>query len=218
MRWWKKKKKPLSWIEKSTIEVRELGFQLLRELLMPYLVNMVNPGAFQRSWREFLLGELPSYGVAVIEGYAADVVALIQRHYFKRYPVELPHMSEPSPEFLENMEDDSPDAEVPEPDQDKMSDKEYKAAMDRLAERQKLISYRKAVSCALFRSKVSVLTSTLANQTLAGLPTHEESGPRPKRFRGPKSLPYFITQTHRCLFSTSMTQVCCQCLAQNHAN
>jgi hypothetical protein len=115
---------------------------------------MVNPGAFQGSRKDFLLGERASYSAAVAGGYAADALALIQRRYFKRYPVELPHTVEPSPEFLANVDDDAPEVEIPEPNEQNMSEEEYKVALDRLAERRKLVSYRKAVSRTLFTSKV----------------------------------------------------------------
>jgi len=83
---------------------------------------MVNPGVFQGSRKEFLLSERPSYSAAVAEGYAADALAMIQRRYFKRYPVELPHTLEPSPEFLAAVDDNSADIEISMPDQDKISE------------------------------------------------------------------------------------------------
>lgn len=123
---------------------------------------MVNPGVFQGSRKEFLLGERTSYGTAVAGGFAADALALIQRRYFKRYPVELPHTLEPSPEFLATVDDDAPDDEIPVPDQDQMSEEEYRAAVDRLVERQKLVSCRRAVSRALFTSKASILSANIS--------------------------------------------------------
>jgi hypothetical protein len=123
---------------------------------------MVNPGAFQGSRKEFLLGEISSYSAAVAGGYAADALALIQRCYFKRYPVELPHTLEPSPDFLAAVDDDAPDDEIALPDQDRMTKEEYRAAMDRLAERQKLVSCRRAVSLALFTSKASALSANVS--------------------------------------------------------
>ena len=125
---------------------------------------MVNPGAFQGSWKEFLLGERPSYSAGVARGYAADALALIQviqRRYFKRYPLDLPHTVEPSAEFLAAIDDDAAEVNITEPDQDHMSDEEYAEAINRLAERQKLFSYRKAVSRALFTSNATVLTYQL---------------------------------------------------------
>ncbi|KAF9551577.1 hypothetical protein CPC08DRAFT_647562 [Agrocybe pediades] len=59
---------------------------------------MVNPGTFKGSRKEFLLAQKQAYSDAVKQGTVADVVADIQRQYFKRYPIELPHEQEPSPE------------------------------------------------------------------------------------------------------------------------
>jgi len=126
---------------------------------------MVNPGVFQGSRKEFLLGEKSSYSTAVAGGYAADALALIQRRYFKRYPVDLPHNLEPSPEFLAAVDDDAPDDKIAVPDQDKMSEEDYRAAVDRLAERQKLVSCRRAVSvlCLHLRPPYSVTNVSKSN-------------------------------------------------------
>jgi len=107
---------------------------------------MVNPGVFQGSWKEFLLGEKAAYSTSVAGGYTADALALIQRRYFKHYPVDLPHDVEPTAEFLATVGDDAANPDIPEPDQASMSSKEYQTAMDELAKRQKLFSYCKAVS------------------------------------------------------------------------
>jgi len=90
---------------------------------------MVNPGAFQGSQRDFLLGERASYSASVTGGYAADALALIQCCYFKRYPVDLPHSVEPLEEFLAAVDDEAADVDIPEPNQDQMSKEEYRAAM-----------------------------------------------------------------------------------------
>ena len=122
---------------------------------------MVNPGTFQGSQKEFLLGERPSYSTGVAGGYAADVLALIQQRYFKQYPLDLPHTVEPSAEFLAAVDDDAAEVDITEPDQDRMSNEEYEEAINQLAERQKLFSYHKAVSRALFTSNATVLTYQL---------------------------------------------------------
>ena len=123
---------------------------------------MVNPGVFQGSRKEFLLGERASYSAAVAGGYAVDALALIQRRYFKRYPVELPHTLEPSPEFLAAVDDDAPDDEIPVPDQDQMSEEDYRAAVDWLAEHQKLVVWCRVVSHTLFTSKASALSTNVS--------------------------------------------------------
>jgi len=122
---------------------------------------MVNPGTFQGSRKEFLVGERPSYSAGVAGGYAADALALIRRRYFKWYPLDLPHTVEPSAEFLATVDDDAADVNITEPDQNHMGNEEYEAAIKRLAECQKLFSYHKAVSHALFTSNVTVLTYQL---------------------------------------------------------
>ena len=91
---------------------------------------MVNPGTFQGSRKEFLLGERPSYSTGVARGYAADALALIQQRYFKQYPFDLPHTVKPSAELLAAVDDDAAEVDVMEPDQDRMSDEEYKEAIN----------------------------------------------------------------------------------------
>ncbi|PPQ80644.1 hypothetical protein CVT25_001652 [Psilocybe cyanescens] len=60
---------------------------------------MVNPGAFQGSHKEFVGGKGGVYqGVA--DGCTGEVLAEIQRRYFKSYPLDLPHDEEPTPEHL----------------------------------------------------------------------------------------------------------------------
>jgi len=103
---------------------------------------MVNPGAFQGSRREFLLSQKPAYKAGVIGGYAADALAEIQRKYFKRYPIDLPHSEEPSPEWLEEVDDDAPDIDQEELD---VSSEEYAIAAKKMETRRSLLTFRKAV-------------------------------------------------------------------------
>ena len=126
---------------------------------------MVNPGVFQGLQKEFLLGEKSSYSTTVARGYAADALALIQHQYFKWYPVDLPHNLELSPEFLAAMDDDAPNDKIAVPDQDKMSKEDYQAAVDRLAEHQKLVSCRQAVSmlCLHLRPPYSATNISKSN-------------------------------------------------------
>ncbi|KAF9472823.1 hypothetical protein BDN70DRAFT_780715, partial [Pholiota conissans] len=72
---------------------------------------MVNPGAFQGSRREFLTAQKELYANAVTDNHVADAVADIQRRYFKRYPITLPHTEEPSTESLANVDDNSADSD-----------------------------------------------------------------------------------------------------------
>jgi hypothetical protein len=107
---------------------------------------MVNPGAFQGSRREFLLSEKEAYSAGVDGGYAADALALIQRRYFKRYPIDLPHDQEPEPEALASVDYDAPEIEDNMPDETLLESEEYAAAMLALEERGQAIAFRKAVS------------------------------------------------------------------------
>ena len=106
---------------------------------------MVNPGAFRGSRKVFLLAEKETYASAVAGGFAADAIANIQRRYFKRYPIGLPHDEEPSQEALDAVNDDEADPEPEEPDPEKLTEAEYQGASRSLQENQKLIVYRKAV-------------------------------------------------------------------------
>jgi hypothetical protein len=125
---------------------------------------MVNPGAFQGSRKEFLLSQKPAYKVGVLGGYAADALSQIQRKYFKRYPIDLPHQEEPSVEWLAAVDDDAPDVEQEEPDASTNDDEELAAAVERMAERKLLLTFRQAVSNMTYRCcLVRKLTSQTAN-------------------------------------------------------
>ena len=103
---------------------------------------MVNPGAFQGSRREFLLSQKAAYKAGVIGGYAADALAEIQRKYFKRYPIDLPHSEEPSAEWVAGVDDDAPDIDQEELD---VSSEEYAATAEKMEARRSLLTFRKAV-------------------------------------------------------------------------
>ena len=105
---------------------------------------MVNPGAFLGQRKVFMMGEKPAYSEGVEGGFAANALAIIQRRYFKRYPVDLPHDEEPSAESLEAVNDDELDPERLEPDRDTLNDEEYAAALEE--GRRRTFVYRKAVS------------------------------------------------------------------------
>jgi hypothetical protein len=111
---------------------------------------MVNPGTFQGSRRVFLMSKKEEYKVAMQAGVAADVLATIQRQYFKRYPVDFPHDEEPAAEVLAAVDDDLPDQETQPPDSSIMSDEEYEAALEVLETRRKVLVFWKAVSSSLY--------------------------------------------------------------------
>ena len=73
-------------------------------------------------------------------------LAEIQCKYLKRYPINLPHDEEPTPEWLAAVDDDVPDEEQLEPDADVLNEDELAAALQKLEERQTMLTFRKAVS------------------------------------------------------------------------
>lgn len=107
---------------------------------------MVNPGAFLGSRKTFLLTQKEFYAQGVNDGFAQEAVATIQRKYFNRYPIDLPHDQEPSAEHLAAVNDDAAIPEPEEPDPGSMSAAEYEEVLQKLEERQKLVLFRKAVS------------------------------------------------------------------------
>jgi hypothetical protein len=107
---------------------------------------MVNPGAFQGSRKIFLKSQTSDYQAGVVGGYAANALAQIQRKYLKRFPIDLPHNEEPSPEWLAAVDDEAAGEEHEGPDLDALDEDELAAAMVKLEERQSLLRFRKAVS------------------------------------------------------------------------
>lgn len=110
---------------------------------------MVNPGAFQGSRKAFLVSQKADYKDGVVGGYAADALAKIQRKYFKRFPIDLPHFEEPTAEWLEAVDDESPDVEQDEPDITTLDEEQYAMAVEQIQARRLLLNFRKAVSVSL---------------------------------------------------------------------
>ncbi|KJA12838.1 hypothetical protein HYPSUDRAFT_119402, partial [Hypholoma sublateritium FD-334 SS-4] len=73
---------------------------------------MVNPGTFKGLRLKFLNDQQALYASAVDGKHINDAVADIQRRYFKRFPVTLPHSDEPTEEFLASVDDNAPDPEL----------------------------------------------------------------------------------------------------------
>lgn len=138
---------------------------------------MVNPGAFRGVRKDFLMSEKAAYAAGVEGGYAKDAVANIQRRYFKRFPLDLPHDEDPKPEYLATVDDDGPDNEPEEPDEKSMSPEEYTEAVKKLDERRKLLSFRKAVSflsisCGPYSASTGTNTCQLFSKSNDGLLTN----------------------------------------------
>jgi len=107
---------------------------------------MVNPGAFQGLRKQFLMNEKPAYAAGVLGGYAADALANIQKRYFRRFPIDLPHDQEPTVEWLAGVNNNSPDTELEIIGTDKLTSVEFEEAVAQLKERRRLVECRKAVS------------------------------------------------------------------------
>ena len=115
---------------------------------------MVNPGAFRGLQKDFLMGEKAAYSAGMAGGYGADALVLIQRRYFKRYPVDLPHHEEPTAEHLAVVDDEAPEPESEEPNPEVMTKEEYEAATKEYEKRQTILQFCKAVSCSCLLSMV----------------------------------------------------------------
>jgi len=89
---------------------------------------MVNPGAFQKSHKDFLLTQKVAYVQGVAGGFMHNCVTDIQCHYFKCYPIDYPHEQELMPKMTLGVNDDIPDPEHPMPDSTIMAEDEYKLA------------------------------------------------------------------------------------------
>ena len=107
---------------------------------------MPNPGSFSGARLDFLHAQRRIYDAALIANSKEECIADIQRRYFKRFPIEHEHNVDPSPEFLESVDDNEADTEVIAPDPSSMSSDEFENAEQAFQERQKLLSFRKEVS------------------------------------------------------------------------
>jgi hypothetical protein len=118
---------------------------------------------------KFMEEQLEGYATAIIESRENDFVLDVQRRYFKRFPLSLPHDIEPSKESLDTLDDNAPDPEIKEPNQKDMSGEEYKAAKNAFDHNCALLQFRKEVSCHhhdhMLRLHIFAANSTLAKVT-----------------------------------------------------
>ncbi len=110
---------------------------------------MVNPGGFTGLRKIFLDSQQAAYDAAVEGGDVADIVANIQRLYFKRFPLSLPHSQDPTPEHLASVNDDAPDPELTAPPQDDENPEAYARARRVYEFQIQELKMRKAVSISL---------------------------------------------------------------------
>ncbi|KAH9480166.1 hypothetical protein JR316_0006764 [Psilocybe cubensis] len=100
-------------------------------------------GAYHGARLEFLLSQKPAFQKATSEKNKAEVLADIQRRFFKRFPLEKPDTWEPTAEELDAVDDDAPDEEPEEPNKDLMSLEDYEKAVEKRKERQALLASRR---------------------------------------------------------------------------
>ena len=122
---------------------------------------MVHPGAFLGSRKDFLTREKSKFREAVLGGFAKDTIADIQRRYFKRFPIDLPHSEEPSAEHLASINDSEPEPEPSVPDEETLGPEKYAEQMEILEARRRLVTLRKDVKW-LF-----LISSVFANSTFS---------------------------------------------------
>ncbi|KAF8239848.1 hypothetical protein L208DRAFT_1057872, partial [Tricholoma matsutake] len=72
---------------------------------------MVNPGAFQKSCKVFLLTEKAAYAQAIAGGFMHDCIADIQCCYFKCFSIGYAHEQEPTPKMILGVNDNAPKPE-----------------------------------------------------------------------------------------------------------
>ncbi|KAF9471899.1 hypothetical protein BDN70DRAFT_819435 [Pholiota conissans] len=105
---------------------------------------MVNPGAFKGSRKQFLQDQAVLYANAVVQDSVADTISDIQRRYFKRYPITLPHDEEPTEEWLAQVDEDAPDHEIVSPKRQAFdNDNDFDIALSAYNEQIKMIKMRK---------------------------------------------------------------------------
>ncbi|PPQ81136.1 hypothetical protein CVT24_007876 [Panaeolus cyanescens] len=104
---------------------------------------MPHPGVFQGSRKEFLQSQKEFYKEGILGGYVRDAVAIIQRRYFKRYPIGLPHNEEPTQEHLDAINDEAPDPDEEFPNEENLTPEEYAKQLREVEERRDLIMKRK---------------------------------------------------------------------------
>ena len=97
----------------------------------------------------FLDSQQAAYDAAAEEDDVADIVANIQRRYFKRFPLTLLHSQDPTPEHLASVDDDAPDPELTPPPQDNENPEAYARACHVSEFQIQELKMRKAVSVSL---------------------------------------------------------------------
>lgn len=107
---------------------------------------MPHPGSYKGAREAWLTGELDAYRAAVVINAGPDVLLDIQRRFFKRFPVDLPDTTEPTAEWLAEVNDNEADPEPQAPDEGNLTAEEYSVALKEWDERHAKIKKTKEVS------------------------------------------------------------------------
>lgn len=89
---------------------------------------------------------MADYAEAVENGTVPDVVAVIQRRFFKRFPISLGDKEEPSPEWLAQVDHNAADPEIQVPNEDSMTPEEFAVVTANLTELMGKLERKKDVS------------------------------------------------------------------------
>lgn len=139
-------------------------------------LNMVNPGVFVGSRKIFLESQKDIYAAAVAGNHVIDTVADIQRRYFKRYPIDLPHNEEPSDTWISQVDDDAPDPEIEAPNMDILGPAACNIAYLEYDAKIKNLKTRKEVSLILKKSDSFILNVLqTANQATTSIPIQQNT-------------------------------------------
>ena len=140
----------------------------------PPSTQMVNPGSFKGSRKEFLLAQADLFADAVVHSHVLDTIADIQRCYFKQYPPSLPHDEEPTAKWLAAVDDNAPDDEILPPQRGEMDEEEYDRELAQYSEMLVAIQSRKDVRIAfLFNLFLTLINSFTANFLAPEVPTFQ---------------------------------------------
>jgi hypothetical protein len=140
-------------------------------LLMIQQAPMVNPGVFREKQLDFLNSCREDYTRAVAEDRASEYVLDAQRRFFLRFDPEKGQHHQPSDDELAAVDDNEPAKEIHPPDEESMSEEEYKEKRREWFALQAWLRWRKDVS-AMNEPRCAHLTSyAIANQAMASVPS-----------------------------------------------
>lgn len=101
---------------------------------------------FKGARYDFLTEQLPGYDAAVAGGTTREFLDVVYARYARRFPIDLPLDKDPSPEFLESVNDDAAEAEGEHYiEESSLDPEELEVEAKKIAEHQALIQKRRKV-------------------------------------------------------------------------